>query len=172
MMTLFTPKKENCNSSSFLFSLIIVFVCFSFTESYSQKASSLEEYLKEEGEKNTDFLRNIVFDNVTTIIIADSKTQIVGEGFPQKVSTDINSIPTLGSGNNIFRTVKLLQINLGIDSEKSALRINPENLKGFSNLAFILINSEIPLTSEDVESMVTGIEEGDIVLLYQVNSNF
>jgi hypothetical protein len=173
MMALITsPKKENCNSFNFLSSLLIVIFCFSFTESYSQKATSLDQYIKEEGDNNTGFLKSLVFDNVPTIIIKDSKTQIVGEEFSQKVSTDISSIPTLGSENNNFRTIKLLQVNLGNDSEKSALRITPENLKGFSNLAYIFINSDIPLTSVEVERMVTGFEEGDVILLYQVNSNF
>lgn len=173
MMTFLTfPSKENRSGFPFLLSLIIGFICFSFTEGYSQKASLFEEFVKAEGEKNTDFLRSLVNDNVPTILIKDSAIQFGGEGFPQKVSTDVKSISTLESENNIFRTVKLLQINLGSDSEKSALRINLENLKGFSNLAYIFINSEIPLTAEEVGIMVTGFEEGDVILLYRVNSNF
>ncbi|MCH6233971.1 hypothetical protein [Cognataquiflexum rubidum] len=172
MMTLITlAKKENRNSLPFLLSLVL-FLFGPLTEGYTQKAYLIDEFVKEAGEKNTDYLKNLVYDNVTTIVIKDSNIKMVGEGFPQKVSVDINSIATLKSENDIFRTVKLLQINLGSTSEKSALRINLEDLKSFSNIAYIFINSEIPLTQAEAEMMVTGFEEGDIILLYQVNSNF
>jgi hypothetical protein len=173
MMTLHNlPKKEICQGLPISFTLIMLLVFLPLTESYSQKAHSLEEYVNVEGEKNSEFLLHLVFDNIPTIIIKDSNIQTVGEGFPQKLSLDINSISALGLENNIFRTVKLLQINLGNESEKSALRINLEKLNSFSNIAYILIHSDIPLTSEEVEKMFTGFQEGDIVLLYQVNSNF
>jgi hypothetical protein len=113
-----------------------------------------------------------VYDNLPTIIIKDANIQTVGEGFPQNITVDVHSFSLLKSENEIFRTVKLLQINIRSISEKSALRINLQDLKSFSNLAYIFINSEIPLTSEEVEFMVSGFEEGDIILLYQVNSNF
>jgi len=172
-MTLITlAKKENRNSLPFLLTLSFIMFGLSLSEGYAQKAFILDEFLKESGEKNTDYLKNLVYDNIPTIIIKDSNIKIVGEGFPQKVSVDFSSIAALELENDIFRTVKLLQINLGSTSEKSALRINLEDLKSFSNIAYIFINSEIPLTQAEAEMMVTGFEEGDIILLYQVNSNF
>lgn len=172
MILLTTPKKEKRNRFPFLLSLFFVLFCLSLTESYAQKAFLIDEYIIGEGEKNTDFLKSLVYDNVPSIIIKDSNVQIVGEGFPQKVTVDTNSFWALTSENEIFRTVKLLQINLDSAAEKSALRINLGNLKSFSNLAYIFINSKIALTSEEVQMMVSGFDEGDFILLYQVNSNF
>ncbi len=172
-MTLITlAKKENRNSLPFLLTLSFILFGLCLSEGYAQKAFLLDEFVKEAGEKNTDYLKTLVFDHVPSIIIKDSNIKIVGEGFPQKVSVDFRSIAALESENDIFRTVKLLQINLGSTSEKSALRINLEDLKSFSNIAYIFINSEIPMTQAEAEMMVTGFEEGDIILLYQVNSNF
>jgi hypothetical protein len=169
MMTLFTiPKKKNRSCLFLVFTLFLL----SFTQIHAQKAILLEEFMKQEGENNTDLLKSLVYDNVPTVILTDSKTQLVGEGFPQKVSSNTNSLSSLKSENNIFRTVKLLQINLNNETEKSALRINISELEGFSNLVYILINSEVPLTSEEVENMVNGNEEGDVILLFQINSNF
>jgi len=166
---LISPKIENRSRQLFL--VLMLFIS-SFSQVYSQKAITLEEFLKQEGENNTVLIKSLVYDNVPTVILKGSKIQIIGESFPQKVSADISSLSLLKSENNIFRTAKLLQINLGIESEKSVLRINLEELKSFSNLVYIFINSEIPLTSQEVDMMVTGFEEGDVILLYQVNSNF
>jgi hypothetical protein len=164
-------KQESSYSFRFLLFLFLL-ICFSFTVGYSQKGLQLEKYINEGGKENTGFLESLIFDNVPSILVKESNIQIVGEGFPQKLTTDINSISVLNTENSIFRTVKILQINLGNESEKSALRIKMENLKSFSNLAYIFINSDIPLTSEEVDLMVSGFEEGDIILLYQFNSNF
>lgn len=172
-MTLITlAKKENHNSLPFLLSLFFFLFGLSLSEVYAQKALLIDDLVKEEGEQNTEYIKSLVYDNLPTIIIKDSNIQTVGEGFPQKVTVDVHSFSLLKSENDIFRTVKLLQINLGNNSEKSALRINLEDLKSFSNLGYIFITSEIPLTSEEVELMVRGFEEDDIILLYQVNSNF
>jgi hypothetical protein len=169
---LITPKKENRSNIPLVLFLVFALFLFPFTGNYAQKALLLEEFLEKEGENNTELVRSLIYDNGPAVLLKDSKIQILGDGFPQKISTEIGSFPTLKSGNDIFRTIKLLQVNLSSNSEKSALRLNMEELKGFSNLAYVFINSEIPLTSEEVEMMVTGFEEGDLILLFQVNSNF
>lgn len=165
-------KKENRNTLPFFLSLSFFLFGLFPTEGYAQKAILFDDFVKEAGEKNTEYLKKLVFDHVPTIFIKDSNIKILGEGFPQKVAVDFNSIAALKPENDIFRTVKLLQINLGSTSEKSALRINQEDLKSFSNLVYIFINSEIALTQAEADLMVSGFEEGDIILLYQVSSNF
>lgn len=169
-MTLLNPlRKENHSRALFL---VCLFFVSSFSQIHAQKAFLLQEFLEQEGENNSELLKSLVFNNITTINLKDSTPQIIGEGFPQKVSTDINSFSILKSENNIFRTVKLIAINLDAETTKSAIWLNLKELKSFSNLAYVLINSDIPLTSEEVDIMVTGFEESDVILLYQINSNF
>ncbi|MCH6200130.1 hypothetical protein MMU07_11090 [Aquiflexum sp. LQ15W] len=169
MTSLISPKNESRNSVLFL---VLILFFSSFSQIKAQKSLSLEEFINQEGENNTVFIKNLVFENIPTVLLKDSKIQTLGEGFPQKVSSDISSLELLKSENNIFRTVKILQINLGSEAEKSALKINLSELKGFSNLVYIFINSETSLSPDEVDRMVSGYEDGDVIVLFQVNTNF
>ena len=69
-MTLITlAKKENRNSLPFLLTLSFILIGLSLSEGYAQKAFLLDEFVKEAGEKNTDYLKNLVYDNVPTIVL-------------------------------------------------------------------------------------------------------
>lgn len=117
-------------------------------------------------------LKNLVFENVPTVFHRRGQSQDGSENLPQRLITDAASLSTLEIQNENWRTVKLLQIDLTQSQDKTLVRLSPQKLKSFSNLSYILIKSSFPLTKEEVSQMISGYEDGDLVLLYQINSNF
>jgi hypothetical protein len=152
------------------FTLIFGVLFFSLTKLHAQNPILLEKYILDEGMENTEYLQTLLYDNVPAILISSEGIQELRSGFPQRASVDASDLRSVTKADELFRTVKLLQVNLTKEQEKSAMRLNPELLKNFFNLNYILINSTIPLTQEEVFSMLSGFEEGQYVVLFTVNS--
>jgi hypothetical protein len=150
----------------FVFALILL----SFSQLKAQNPVLLEKYLLEEGMENTAYLQSLVYDNIPSIMISSDGIKEVKPGYPQKATVDASVLRYISQADDIFRTVKLLQINIANDQEKSSLRLRPELLKNFFNLYYVLINSTIPLTQAEVSAMVSGFEEGQYIILFSVNS--
>lgn len=152
------------------FMLISGVFVFSLTELQAQNPMLLEKYIIDEGMENTEYLQTLLYDNVPAILINSEGIQEVRSGYPQRVTIEAPYIGTVSNTDDIFRTVKLLQINLTREQDKTSIRLNPELLKNFFNLYYVLINSTIPLTQEEVSAMTSGFEEGQYVFLFTVNS--
>ncbi|WP_194973600.1 hypothetical protein [Aquiflexum lacus] len=152
------------------FTLIFGVLFFSLTKLQAQSPILLEKYILDEGMENTEYLQTLLYDNVPAILIRSGGIQEVRSGFPQRASVDASDLGSVANSEDIFRTVKLLQVNLTKEQDKSGLRLNPDMLKNFFNLYYVLINSTIPLTQEEVSAMVSGFEEGQYIFLFTVNS--
>lgn len=150
----------------FIFSLILL----SFSQLKAQNPVLLEKYLLEEGMENTAYLQSLVYDNIPSIVISRDGIREVKAGFPQRATVDASALKSVSGANDIFRTVKLLQINIANEQEKSSLRLRPELLNNFFNLYYILINSSVPLSQAEVSAMVSGFEEGQYIILFSINS--
>jgi hypothetical protein len=117
-------------------------------------------------------LKSLIQDNVPTIYLSENRIIDDNGENPIRLISDGNSLSLLEDQNEKYRTVKFLQVDLSQIGEKSQVKLDPEKLRAFSNLVFVFIKSTIPLTKEEVNLMLSGYELGDVVLLYQVNSNF
>ncbi|WP_373493597.1 hypothetical protein [Aquiflexum sp.] len=154
--------------------LRLMFICavlgLSLTKLQAQNPILLEKYLLEEGMENTEYLQTLLYDNVPAIVISGEGIQEVRSGYPQRATIDASQIGSVSNPDDLFRTVKLLQVNLTKEQDKAALRLNPELLRNFFNLYYVLINSTVPLTQAEVSSIVSGFEEGQYIFLFTVNS--
>jgi hypothetical protein len=150
----------------FIFTLILL----SFSQLKAQNPVLLEKYLLEEGMENTVYLQSLVYDNIPSIIISSDGIKEVKAGYPQKATVDASALGAISQANDIFRTVKLLQINIASEQDKAGLRLRPEMFNNFFNLYYILINSSVPLSQGEVSAMVSGFEEGQYIILFSVNS--
>lgn len=126
----------------------------------------------EDDDIDLDHLKSLIFDNVPTLFLINRNIQDEAEKFPQRLISDSNSLYLLEEENERIRSVKLLQIDINQTQEKSSVRLNPEKLAGLNNLTHVFFKSNVPLTKEEVIQMVSGFNKGDLILLYQVNSNF
>jgi len=124
------------------------------------------------GELDLVQLKSLVFDNVPTIFFKEQTVVYDDKPYPQRLISDINSIGLLKSSGKEIRTIKILQIELAQNLEKSLLRLKTEDLSNLNNLSYLLIKSPFPISKEEVSLMFSGFVEGDIILLYQVNSSF
>jgi hypothetical protein len=126
----------------------------------------------EDDDIDLDHLKSLIFDNVPTIFLINRNIQDENEKFPQRLISDVNSLYLLEGENERIRSVKLLQIDIYQNQENSSVRLNPEKLAGLNNLTHVFIKSNFALTKEEVNQMVSGFNKGDLILLYQVNTNF
>ncbi len=149
---------------------IFVLVLISFSQLKAQDPVLLEKYLMDEGMENTSYLQSLVYDNIPSIMISSDGIKEVKAGYPQRATVDASTVGSVSTANDIFRTVKLLQINIANEREKSSLKLKPELLNNFINLYYILINSSVPLSQAEVSAMVSGFEEGQYIILFSVNS--
>lgn len=150
----------------FIFALVL----FSYSQLKAQNPVLLEKYLLDEGLENTVYLQSLVYDNIPSILISSDGIKEVKTGFPQRATVNAIDLKSVSTAQDIFRTVKLLQINIASEQDKSSLKLTPELLSNFFNLYYILINSSVPLSQAEVSAMVSGFEEDQYIILFSVNS--
>lgn len=137
---------------------------------YAQEAVELEKFL---GEKNFnhEVVKVFVFENSPAISWKDGA--LVAEATQaQKLITDVASLSQLKGDLPQNRSVKFLQINIENGAETGRVKLTPGDLASFVNLQYVFIQSQVDLTATEASAMVSGFEDGDIVLLFQVISNF
>lgn len=138
---------------------------------FAQEAIELGKFLEEKS-NNAEVVKGFVFDNVPAVSWKQGILTADAPQNAQKLITDVTSLSNVKAENSQNRSVKFLQINLENTGEKGQVRLNPDNLGSFINLQYIFVQSQVALSPAEVNAMVTGYEEGDIVLVYQVVSNF
>lgn len=154
----------------FLQIMLICLVLFFFlSKLQAQSPILLEKYILDEGEENTEYLQTLLYDNVPAILISREGIQDVRSGYPQRAIVDASDLNSVSNSEDSFRTVKLLQINLTKEEDKSSIRLSPELLNGFFNLYYVFIHSIVPLTQAEVDAMTGGFDEGQLVFLFSVN---
>lgn len=138
---------------------------------FAQDAIELGKFLEEKS-NNAEVVKGFVFDNVPAVSWKQGLLAADAPQNAQKLITDVTSLSNVKAEISQNRSVKFLQINLENTGEKGQVRLNPDNLGSFINLQYVFIQSQVALSPAEVNAMFTGYEEGDIVLLYQVVSNF
>ena len=137
---------------------------------YAQEAVELEKFLGEKG-SNNEIVKGFIFENVPAISWQEGT--LVGEASQvQKLITDVASLSQVKNDLLQNRSVKFLQINIENAAEKGRVRLTQADLASFVNLQYIFIQSQVALTAAEASAMVSGYEDGDIVLLFRVISNF
>lgn len=163
-------KVLNKNLQKMILISIFISVFLFVFQAKAQTAQTVQEYLTEE--EDTENLKKLIFEHVPTIFIQNNEVSFLDKGFAQKLICDVSSLKILETENSDFRTVKLIQVELRTSEEKSRIRLSPESLKFFPNVSKILISSMVPLSIQEVNQMLNGYQEGDIILLYQINNDF
>jgi hypothetical protein len=167
---LILADRKICNRLFLQFILVCAVLSFSLTKLHAQTPILLEKYILEEGMENTEYLQTLLYDNVPAILISNKGIQEVRTGYPQRASVDVSDLNALSNSEDSFRSIKLLQINLTKEEDKSKIRLTPEQLNNFFNLYYVFIHSTVPLTQSEVSAMITGFDEGQIVFLFSVNT--
>lgn len=153
-----------------VFVLAVLFLSFPACV-FAQEAIELGKFLEEKGD-NSEIVNGFVFDNVPAASWRMGQMVSDAPQNAQKLVTDVASLSNLKGENPQNRSVKFLQINIENVAEKAQVRLNPNSLGTFINLQYVFIQSQVSLSPAEVKAMVSGYEEGDLVLLFQVVSNF
>lgn len=150
--------------------LALVLLIFTFGSLHAQEIYTVESYFQENEIGSEDQLYKLMYGGVPAITITSSSVIYPTAKYPQIVTVSARSLAQLKSADPEFRTVKLINISVEEESQKSQLRITPHTLEGFLNLQFILINSSVPLTEVEVRSMLSGFEESSLIVLYRYST--
>lgn len=168
MKNLTRPQKKNLfkGFSHFVLLLLGLF-SLSSNSLFAQQYFPLAEFMEENEVVYGDKTYNLIYGADPAISISQGSVSYPSVPYPQCLNTDMSSIENLKSKDSKFRTVKAISINLNNESEKAALRLNPESLKEFPNLHYVIIRSAVPLSDIEVRSMVSGFGEDSIFVLYE-----
>lgn len=168
MKNLAEPQKKSLfkGFSHFILLLLGLFL-LSSSSLFAQQYFPLSEFMEENEVEYGDKTYNLIFGADPSISISQGIVTYPSAPYPQCLNTDISSIGNLRNEDSKFRTVKAVTIKINSDSEKSALRLTPDYLKQFTNLQYVVIRSAVPLSDNEVRSMVSGFGEDSILVLYE-----
>lgn len=138
---------------------------------YGQEAVKLEKFLEEKS-NNKEVVRGFVFENIPAVSWKEGALVTEPAQTAQKLITDVVSLSQVTDDSPQNRSVKFLQINIENGAEKGRVRLTPRDLASFVNLQYVFIQSQVALTASEASAMVSGYEDGDIVLLFKVISNY
>jgi hypothetical protein len=154
------------NPKAVLFCLILGFIHFN---SHGQQAVLLNDFVEQAENGSSRRIIGLLTETPAALNLYKGTIQAHEDSYPQKLITDVASLALLGEQQIKYRSIKGIEIKITQSSDISQIKLDPEKLKHFPNLSYILINSEVQITNSQVDQMVNGFELGDIVLLYQVS---
>jgi hypothetical protein len=134
---------------------------------FAQEALPVDEYLNRLTSPSALIAKQILYENTAALFIESGVIQENSNAFPQKLVTDASSLLLLESEDARYKSVKVLEIKISQESDKNKIRLDTNKLRRFTNLAYVLITSEIEITTNEVTGMLTGFDPGDIILIYK-----
>ncbi len=149
--------------------LLFILIGFSSFHTYGQQALPLQDFIEQTDKGSSKRIVSLLTEVTSTLTLHKRNIIADEEPYPQKLTTDFASLALLKEPNAKFRSVKGLEIKISQVAEIGQIKLDPEALRHFPNLSYVLITSEVPLEVAQVDQMVVGFEPGDIVLLYQVS---
>lgn len=168
MENLTKHQKKNPQRGFYHFILLLLGLFFlSSTSLFAQQYYPLAEFIEENEIEYGDKTYNLIFGADPSISISQGIVSYPSVPYPQCLNTDVSDIVNLRNVDSKFRTVKAITIKINSDSEKSALRLNPDYLKQFPNLQYVVIRSAVSLSDIEVRSMVSGFGDNSILVLYE-----
>jgi hypothetical protein len=158
--------KLKANKQTLFFFHILVF-CFLPKDLFSQEINEIELYFSQNKISSENRLYQLVYEQAPTISVIDSQKTYPVEKYPQKLFLDVISLNQLFVEDQKYRTVKIIQLHIKSDLEKSSIKLEKEMLKDFINLECILIQSDIQITHSEISKMVLDLDDKEILILYQ-----
>lgn len=165
-MLQYAQLKFKLKNQALIFFYILVFGSLP-RDLFCQEVKEAEVYFSQNGVTSEDRLFQLVYGQLPTISVIGGQKTYPLEKHPQKIFTDVKSLNQLFAEDQKYRTVKMIQVHIKSDSEKSSMKLKKEMLKDFINLESILIQSDVPITHSDISQMISGLEDKEILVLYQ-----
>lgn len=149
--------------------LVIMFFTLSMPALQAQQIKELRAFFSEQNINSEDRIYQMVYGLVPTIVISNNQKSYSGELEPQKLEIEAKSLSAINDGDKNYGKVKMIQIHITEQSEKSSVSLSPSVLNTFPELEFVYILSDVLITTEEVSRMVSGLVNTNILVLYLVS---
>lgn len=146
-----------------------MFFTLSMPALQAQQIKELRAFFSEQNINSEDRIYQMVYGLVPTIVISNNQKSYSGELEPQKLEIEAKSLSAINDGDKNYGKVKMIQIHITEQSEKSSVSLSPSVLNTFPELEFVYILSDVLITTEEVSRMVSGLVNTNILVLYLVS---
>jgi hypothetical protein len=169
-MALKVCKSETFFKSYVLLLLSLVFVYFlSTNNSFAQKnVFSAQEIINSLEKTKAERLQAYMQDLQTTVYAEDGKINIIGDGAPTYIKTDIATIKSLAVSNPKFSTVEFMEVRLKNKGDESNLTLDANVFKNFPNLRHLLVRAEYNIDKQKLEALFSYTEKYGILPMYEI----
>lgn len=145
--------------------LLLMLSFFTVSKVNAQNISELNQFLESQEAADLGIDRDYLYGNKPTAYVSSSRANIPNGNSPIKVDVSQNSFERIARLGSELETVEILRVKLVSENEKSG-SIPSSVLDYMPSLKVILIVSEVPISSSDVVSMVSQIQNPAIKILY------
>lgn len=147
--------------------LMLFLTNLSFAQDASLRIVDLDEFLQEEEIGPEHRIAKMIREQLPTIIFSGGQEFFPTDQLPQVVHVNASDIGKINTGDARFRTVKMLNIYISSNAEKSSIRLNESLFSAFMNLEFVFINAAVDLSQSEVASMVSGLVNTELTILFK-----
>ncbi|MDD2200589.1 MAG: hypothetical protein PHE08_12760 [Bacteroidales bacterium] len=154
------------------FSVLILAIMLTFNNYiYSQSAIEIDSYFKNtvsSKSTNSDLekLRSLYYDFNATAVLSKENVKIVGEESPKVILVKLSDISAVYQKNRDLNEIEILIIN--IENEKYA-KLDLNNLNHLPKLKYIVLRSDVLVSSKDINSLLANPKDGNYILLYDIS---
>lgn len=149
-----------------ILTFILIFCSVFFL--HAQQIKEVDDFFKENGIGNEDQLYKLVYGAVPTIFISNNSKVNSSESSPLKLSVDASSVVALNDFDESYGTVKIIKIKISDASQLASFSLQPSFFKGFTNLNYLYILSEVPMSLQDVSRISSALADTGFMIFYKV----
>ncbi len=163
-------KSETFFKNYVLLLLNLVFVySLSINNAFAQKnVLSAQETINNLEKTKAQRLQAYMQDLQTTLYAEDGKINIIGDGSPTYIKTDIATIKSLTVSNPKYSTVEFMEVRLKNKGDEGNLALDASVFKNFPNLKHLLIRAEYNIDKQKLEALFSYAKKYGIIPMYEI----
>lgn len=134
----------------------------------AQQIKEVDEFFKENGIEYEDQLHKLVYGAVPSIYISNNSKVNPSGSSPLMLSVDASSLGALNDSDESYGTVKIIKIKISYASQLASMSLQPSFFKDFTELNYLYILSEVPMSLQDVSRISSALADSGFMIFYKV----
>ncbi|MBY5951997.1 hypothetical protein KUV23_13485 [Algoriphagus marincola] len=145
--------------------LLLMLSFFTISSANAQNISELNQFLGSQEAEQLGIDNGYLFGSQPTIHITRTRIILPEEGIPSKAEISMSAMNRLSEAGDALQNAEILQVKISSEDQKSG-SIPASVLDQMPSLKVIFILSEAPISSSEVQSMVSSIQNPAVKILY------
>ncbi|OOG68074.1 hypothetical protein [Algoriphagus sp. A40] len=148
--------------------LAILFLSsFASFDAEAQRIIELKSYLESQKFSSSDPFMDLLYGSNGIIEIRDGQLILPKAPSPKNIILSGSAVSILTEETPEFASVEFIQIKLG--DGVSSFSLDFGVLPSLSALKYILVTSTEPISASQISQMLTGFEQTEILIFYQIS---